>query len=460
MDVLDKDIIKIKDLIKISNLEIPPYQRPYKWSIKNVIQLLNDITNHKKKSSYRIGTIVFHLEDKKETLFIVDGQQRLFTLSLIAHALQENQQTKNEVSKHFKDNPTLLSKRISNVISKENLIKNYKEIQREITKFDKDTIRFFFENCEVVKIVLNDISEAFQFFDSQNARGKDLEPHDLLKAFHLREMDTLNEQSKKAIIKKWENADDEHKLSPLFALNLFRVKTWCKRKRGRYFSKNDNYLFKGINIKKTNVYPYAKAYSMNHFYTENYNQHPHRALDKSKLEFPFQLDQPIINGQRFFDMVSYYQQKMEPLKLSEKIENIKTNQIYFIPKTKESNIYKIFTALAEYPKRTRQGDRYVRNLFNNTVLYYIDKFGLEMLEENIIKLFIWSYHLRLTRYAVKLASMDNHTRDNIKMFSIIREAISPIEIQEVYIPQLEEKEIIQKDLIEIIQLFKQYKYLK
>ena len=37
----------------------------------------------------------------------------------------------------------------------------------------------------MVEVVLQDISEAFQFFDSQNARGKDLEPHDLLKAYHL-----------------------------------------------------------------------------------------------------------------------------------------------------------------------------------------------------------------------------------------------------------------------------------
>ena len=38
------------------------------------------------------------------------------------------------------------------------------------------------------------LAEAFQLFDSQNNRGKSLEPHDLLKAYHLRQQDSEDEK--------------------------------------------------------------------------------------------------------------------------------------------------------------------------------------------------------------------------------------------------------------------------
>lgn len=43
MEENEPKIIKICDLLKIENLSIPDYQRPYKWGPKNVNQLLDDI---------------------------------------------------------------------------------------------------------------------------------------------------------------------------------------------------------------------------------------------------------------------------------------------------------------------------------------------------------------------------------------------------------------------------------
>lgn len=56
----------------------------------------------------------------------------------------------------------------------------------------------------MVVFVLADLSEAFQFFDSQNARGRDLDPHDLLKAFHLREFASHEVELKAASVAHWE----------------------------------------------------------------------------------------------------------------------------------------------------------------------------------------------------------------------------------------------------------------
>ncbi len=67
------------------NLEIPNYQRPYKWSAKNVIQLLDDILNAKNenKETYRVGTLILHYDRKKSLYNIVDGQQRTYYLYFI-----------------------------------------------------------------------------------------------------------------------------------------------------------------------------------------------------------------------------------------------------------------------------------------------------------------------------------------------------------------------------------------
>ena len=53
-------IIKVRELLTNGNLKIPSYQRPYKWTTKNVNQLIDDILIHKEKSEYRLGTLVIH----------------------------------------------------------------------------------------------------------------------------------------------------------------------------------------------------------------------------------------------------------------------------------------------------------------------------------------------------------------------------------------------------------------
>ena len=67
------------------NLSIPFYQRPYRWTTENVLQLLEDIRQSKAagKMEYRIGSAIFYRSQNNQ-LEIVDGQQRLTTILLIA----------------------------------------------------------------------------------------------------------------------------------------------------------------------------------------------------------------------------------------------------------------------------------------------------------------------------------------------------------------------------------------
>nr|MCR5607671.1 DUF262 domain-containing protein [Lachnospiraceae bacterium] len=72
------------------NLNIPEYQRPYKWTVKNSNQLLDDIKDamNSNKEVYRVGTLILH-HDEVGNYNIVDGQQRTITFSLLLSSLKQ-----------------------------------------------------------------------------------------------------------------------------------------------------------------------------------------------------------------------------------------------------------------------------------------------------------------------------------------------------------------------------------
>ena len=71
---------------------IPPYQRPYSWTINECRQLYDDLIdafNRKNDNDYFVGTIILAVADEDENEYprIVDGQQRLTTFWLLFKAL-------------------------------------------------------------------------------------------------------------------------------------------------------------------------------------------------------------------------------------------------------------------------------------------------------------------------------------------------------------------------------------
>jgi len=412
------DIVKIGDLLKNRKLTIPLYQRPYKWTTTNVIQLIEDIQRFSEKSAYRIGTVVIHRED--DNLNIVDGQQRCVSLLLILKAIKE--EYKNIQNPRIQSELESIVEQgfqpvFNNPVSHENILRNYREIKRLIPAFSEDTIQFLLEKCEVVQCVLTDVSEAFQFFDSQNARGKDLEPHDLLKAFHLRDFSDEEDQFKLEVTKTWENINTDE-LTELFSNFLYRIRSWARGKSARYFSKQDIYLFKGINIYSMKNHPYMESMKISHFYIDHFNNSLERDIARSKKKFPFQLDQTIINGRRFFEMIDhyYYEQK-------EVHDRLKENDI--------------IKTLDSYPARHRTGDKYVRMMFNCALFYFLDKFLViegDKLNSAVIKIFIWAYSVRLNYQVVQLATVDNYAAREFNMFRLISDAHHPEEILNLYIP--------------------------
>jgi hypothetical protein len=456
-------IIKVKDLLTNESLQIPSYQRPYKWTTKNVNQLIDDILIHKEKSEYRLGTLVVHNHDNISD--IVDGQQRTITLTLIAYAITQKQNKTPEEEKTLKSfEPILLNLSFTNDISKANIQKNYKQIERRIADFEEKSIWFFLEKCTLVEVVLNDISEAFQFFDSQNSRGKDLEPHDLLKAYHLREMNNFStEDERKKTVEKWENLDTA-KLSKLFSQYLFRIRNWSNGHSARYFTKNEVDIFKGVSPDIEENYPFAAMLRIAHFYVEEYNRSYHRNIDKKEMVFPFQIDETIINGKRFFEMIEYYltiivKYDFDFFTEGKKI-SIEEKVNYEKVKEKMHNDYPLIKLIDTYDGAFRTGDKYIRNLFYCGLIFYIDKFGEKELPKAIDKIFVWAYSLRLKLQAVGLDSVDNFAlnqgHSQIQLFKKIKETIKPNDILNLRLETLKENKSSKTE--KIVKHFKTLKY--
>lgn len=90
----DLKILSLKDLMLSSNgegsltLRIPSYQRPYRWSSKSANQLFMDVYEafNNNTSEYRLGSVILHKDN--DFYNIVDGQQRLTTLSILLFVIQ------------------------------------------------------------------------------------------------------------------------------------------------------------------------------------------------------------------------------------------------------------------------------------------------------------------------------------------------------------------------------------
>ncbi len=67
---------------------IPHFQRPYAWTNRNIQDLWDSIISNDKK--YFMGNMVAVKSSKEDFLFIVDGQQRLITISLLLSAIRDS----------------------------------------------------------------------------------------------------------------------------------------------------------------------------------------------------------------------------------------------------------------------------------------------------------------------------------------------------------------------------------
>lgn len=455
MENINNQVLSVRQLLALTQLSIPMYQRPYRWGARNIADLFTDLATHQNKSAYRLGSVVFHqYTDKGGKLDIVDGQQRTLTLMLTVKALievldEESRDGKKQVTKFQRQDIRQQLEALREPIrafmerthfpsrdSEVNLRRNYLELHRTVARseFDEQKIDFLLNKCQVVCFVLEDISEAFQFFDSQNARGRDLVPHDLLKAFHLREFAEHEACRKAEAVAHWECLPS-NELAHLFAFYLYRVRRWAEGKSARYFRKEDVDIFKGVNLDRVGHFPYIKSLRIAHHFVDDYNNQYQRKIDGQHMVFPFHLDQMIINGRRFFEMAEHYQKLVAAVAVEECASKLAMRH----DEALTMRAVKILSTLNIYKNRHRTGDRYVRAMFDCALIFYIDKFGSQELSLAIEKCFIWAYRCRIRQQVVQLATMDNYVLEH-NLIRAIRDAHQPSDLQAFYLPNISSKE--------------------
>ena len=456
--LLNDRITRKKDGKPIDNvrLTIPDYQRPYKWTARNAIQLLDDIieARNNNKEVYRVGTLILHKETdahRKDIYNVVDGQQRTITFCLLLYALYELEKPKDRRKINF-----LNQQVFDNSYSRHNIPNNLNAFRRrtyknldgdENTDFIRDMrhLRDFIEKqCELIVVITDDISEAFQFFDSQNARGKALYPHDLLKAFHLREMVDIDETKTEQIVKDWEKVP-QHDLAVFFGDYLYRIKEWINGNWAYKLNEHNIYKFKGIT--KTARTPYAQFYKSAFSYADFINSSAMPFVSGTREVNAFQLNTPIIAGKPFFDYTKHYYSILKDIQDNSQYEGfyIKGNEIV---KTLDRYFSKGI------------GNRITRLLFDTALLLYVDRFcpatypskvDTELFEQFVTYAFIWAYSLRAQYYHLGWQSAQNYVLEKsdkinslniykaiadsdtpVSLLSMLADKLSPLSYDDIY----------------------------
>lgn len=406
------------------DLRIPAYQRPYTWSVKNVRQLVSDIQHFRTSGHYRLGTFILNepepadsngrrAQEEQRVLNIVDGQQRYLTFGLIIMALA----TRSEELDQALSEPLLA--RVQNITiprrrdgkSEANLRTNYEHLFQVVKAWStqelSDFTEFFLKECSVVVMEVKDLDSAFQLFDSQNTRGRALYPTDLLKAHHLREF-SQTDPSREAIletVRRWDALEPEE-IEHLFAAVLFPIKRWTANEPvpDTGFTAEHVDLFKGIRQGNTqyrwaHVALIAKA-TVDQYRATNATLRQYGVIEE--FEFPFQILQPVIDGEMFFRMVDHY--IAEARKAG--IKGTSTQDSASATAQTAPELQSILEKLEAIPAGI--GNRYIRELFDCLLLAYVDRFGWHDVGSAADKLAQRAYLLRVHLQRVNKKSINNH----------------------------------------------------
>ena len=197
------------------NYVIPLYQRAYAWEDKQLIQLVEDISDVSEDANYYIGSLIVSKQNGKYE--VVDGQQRLTSLYLLLNCLGLNVKNTLTFACREKSNYTLqnIQELLHENRSKLDMDRIESGIQRgvkilshEIAKddFDKESFMHKLAKVIVYRIEVPENTDLNRYFEIMNTRGEQLEQHDILKATL---MSNLSDDAEKGLFAKiWDACSD------------------------------------------------------------------------------------------------------------------------------------------------------------------------------------------------------------------------------------------------------------
>ena len=232
---------------------IPSYQRPYAWTVDEASELFDDLYDFYESEpdeGYFLGSIVLIKQESVPYAEVIDGQQRLTTLTILlstlASVLDGNQ--RDTLCKYIREpgnefeglepkprltlrerDKAFFSKYVQGLEFEELLaldemgvgnesqlnIKNNSQLflQRVSKQLDNDAnkiksfVAFLLQRCYLVAVSTPSQQSAFRVFSVMNSRGLDLQPTDIIKADIIGQLSTDMERDE--YNERWEDMEVE-----------------------------------------------------------------------------------------------------------------------------------------------------------------------------------------------------------------------------------------------------------
>lgn len=202
--------LKVEDIFNSGNgkYKIPIYQRNYAWKEPQIRQLIRDIYDYVEigdKRKYYIGTLVVRPDKEKNTFEVIDGQQRLTTLSMLVAYLKKAPNNTQESEKTKLENTITFQCRNASTNSLNKIWKNqnsdydatdpitagYQILKKSFEDIvgkasgnvtNEDYLKYLLENVIIYRISVPQDTDLNHYFEIMNTRGEQLEKHEILKA--------------------------------------------------------------------------------------------------------------------------------------------------------------------------------------------------------------------------------------------------------------------------------------
>ncbi len=197
---------------------IPAYQRRYSWQDKHTSDLFKDIDKLADNDNHLLGSVVCLTDSHTagiNTLELIDGQQRITTLTLLFKAIKDKYNDLKETANVNKIDSFLFCKdidgkrknklllgdldssdyleiidpKVSSKIENVKLLNAYKNFLDWINKLSVNELNKFYykliNNVYIIRLDVGQSKDAYKLFETINDRGLSLSPTDIIKNFLL-----------------------------------------------------------------------------------------------------------------------------------------------------------------------------------------------------------------------------------------------------------------------------------
>lgn len=247
MKRIDGKARTISEILKGKRYGIDYYQRDYRWGRKQAEELIEDLAgqflqfhrsgNARSKvadyGNYFLGSIILSERDGKQ--FIVDGQQRLTTITLLLILLHRRQGSRSDRvkledliysekygEKSFnllvEDRQAIMTALFNGEVpdtsdaseSVQTIVDRYQDLdellQAEGQEIDDDALPYFCdwltEKVHIIEITAASDDDAYTIFETMNDRGLSLTPLDMLKGYLLANISDVSKRNEAAQVWK------------------------------------------------------------------------------------------------------------------------------------------------------------------------------------------------------------------------------------------------------------------